>query len=457
MAKVSSMVSISKANQLRQQVNSEFNEYDQPQTEGKQGVVFFLSFDIVNSTEFKIRAPRNWQILFKEFFQSAIELTESTITNARVWKKAGDEVLFYFQILSRELLPGTISKISYIQDELRRLIKTHAGPMVLLDVKATFWCAFVGDNGPYNLLIQEGHGSLDFIGPDIDFGFRLSSEGAPGILVVDPKIVWILQRRAANLPLESNQIFRQTVLVSYKILKGVWNGRYVPIFWHHSNISSPRDILPYDEHKRNPIAFDLIENKQLSIDLNKIGHDLGVIGQWVEINDKFDENIEPIFEFHPEKKEAEVHIVAVCINENHQVLCAKRAINKTLHPGLWELGCSHFQFGSKNIYEILRDEYSKTFSVEILNLLGGADEPTPVSTFGFRESTTNNHWIPGIVFVAKARNTSPIHNPSKHSHVRWMTLEEISSIKVSDAIPGFHKRVKLAFCEFNKQEKSVKK
>jgi hypothetical protein len=77
MAKVSSMVSISKANQLRQQVNSEFNEYDQPQTEGKQGVVFFLSFDIVNSTEFKIRAPRNWQILFKEFFQSAIELTQT--------------------------------------------------------------------------------------------------------------------------------------------------------------------------------------------------------------------------------------------------------------------------------------------------------------------------------------------------------------------------------------------
>jgi hypothetical protein len=455
MAQVVRMVTTSFKTEMAEETASIAKEQEKDSLERKSlSTVFFLSYDIVNSTEFKIRSPDTWQNVVKNFYKLAISDTKRLIPGCSVWKKAGDEVLLYFQIHEPSGIINTIENIASTQALLRSRFKSETHTRGILDVKATLWSAQVGRSDAPNLILSETDGSLDFIGPEIDFGFRLTTCSAPGILVVDPKIVWILENQAENTSNSSQSILKHTRLISYETLKGVWNNRYIPIYWYHPIINSPTDILPFDEFKRNHLANSLLEGKTKSISLKKIGKDLGVIDSWDQLISTIGKG-ERIGQSPVESnKQAEIHLVAICINDEAKILCGKRLTSKQRFPGMWEFGCTQLYAGADTIFDIIASEYLTDFGVSIRNLIGETNAPTPIATFGFRENDQYGRWIPGIIFVASG--TGITHESSeKYSEMRWLSIDEIDRIEETASVSNFHKNAKLAIELFTREIQSA--
>lgn len=103
------------------------------------GTLCFLSFDLVNSTEFKVRKPNVWQNTVKKFYQFVSTAAQRDIKNCFLWKKAGDEVLLFFQPDDVKELSNSLIAINHIQSELRETLRTDTDSSGILDLKATVW------------------------------------------------------------------------------------------------------------------------------------------------------------------------------------------------------------------------------------------------------------------------------------------------------------------------------
>ncbi len=180
-----------------QTVNREHTNKDE------SGVFVFFSFDLVNSTLFKTLHQNNWFVFIKEFYDSIISIRkhEPTIT---LWKYVGDEVLFYKKILDKNeiynLLLKTREIIDYTERKLQEidLIEQESNKCktnldIKLYVKATLWIAKASKNvkGSKNIVIDTEKG-LDFIGEDIDLGFRISKYSFDSKIVLDAIITYML-------------------------------------------------------------------------------------------------------------------------------------------------------------------------------------------------------------------------------------------------------------------------
>lgn len=408
------------------------------------GVLFFLSFDLVNSTELKSRQPQEWPGVIQTFYNAIIHLVREKIDSSIEWKKAGDEVLFYFSLASLEALPKCLYQVSEILRTTRSNIKNLGVAQGIVDLKSTIWCAHVGkkqgDETSRNLFFPEENGKYDFIGPDIDFGFRISAKSAPGVLCVDPKIVWLLQE-ASSSP-EVDEVLSHVKIVGMEQLKGVWHGRYVPIAWYHPLIHDPEKIFPYDERCRNQLVEALVgEEANYDVGLvKKISQEQGVGDTWKAVLD----NLKPFelitSESVPPDRQAEMHMVAVCVDSSGKVLCAKRSDTKRNFAGKWELGCAQLRAGTRSVLELMRDEYKATLGIDIDELISDDGNPKPIGTYSFVDAMSHRS-IPGIIFVARASGV-PVTTPEKHSEARWLSADEVAGIDPEKAVDGFHKRVK---------------
>lgn len=402
--------------------------------------MFFLSFDLVNSTEFKVRNPDIWLRALENFYNEV--RTQCLELNFSEWKKAGDEVLFYFQTESTSVLISKISGILNILKTARNSIREG-----ILDIKSTLWSAVITDTDKPNMFFPDGD-RYDFVGPDIDFGFRISGKSAPGVLCIDPKIVWLLLSSDVDCSI-------YFFLVSYTELKGVWKSRRVPIIWCPCSYTSssekhwPRRILPYDEHFRNETARECI-NKQNWESNDDVGEILNTINeelksQWSDLKDNLTNKF-PVNNSRIELNRVELHVVLVCLF-NNKVLCAKRPDNKRIFGGLWELGCAHPRTGDVDLAEQARQDYLKTFNIDVDIVRDNDNFPIPVASYGFSDS---DRYVPGIVFVARSKTDQVMDKKSKYSETKYFTIDEIRSISKESAVPGFHNRIDAAFALINK-------
>src|SRR6476659_5161432 len=81
-----------------------------PQYERWSGVYFFLSLDLVNSTAYKANNA-DWKYRIRMFYDEAKDYwrNRSTSFSPRVWKYAGDEVLFYAKVESVRQLEDALA------------------------------------------------------------------------------------------------------------------------------------------------------------------------------------------------------------------------------------------------------------------------------------------------------------------------------------------------------------
>ena len=346
--------------------------------------------------------------------------------------------------------------IYFILQELIKNIQENEGKS-LLSVQATLWVALVSNddkekNQDINIAIpSDFQTGYDYIGPDIDFGFRIASKSAGGIICIDPKIVAMLVKSSEeNYTLEHWKKFK---LIDFVQLKGIWRDRFVPIIWYHPEIEAPEKIFPYDEKKRNELVKCLLEKKtktksKEALDIMKIFDDLGkskTIDKLVEDIGKFSPDIMGSM---PQNRIAEVHMVAILFNEEkNKTFCAKRSESKSVLPNLWEHGCCQLKRGEEFPEQIIKQQYKNDFGIDIVEFKKDDrlenKELYIVCSYSFKD--TYGNIIPGFIVTGIAKEFIPEDwNKDKHSQLKWMTIEEINKLDDSECVENFKQHIDIA-------------
>ena len=197
----------------------------------------FLSVDMVGSTEFKARftgqGAEGWLATFKAFFtnfplmvagQIGFEFLDDDHTpDIGVWKVMGDEVVFTVE-------PKTPEELTSILLALLRTMRMYEEKHfreLPLRLKGTAWLADVNGSN-IEIVIPElssGQGAhLDFIGPDIDLGFRIAKFARPATIVISLDVLEVILRAR-------NGGTTALYLAGREPLKGVLFGYPYPVVW----------------------------------------------------------------------------------------------------------------------------------------------------------------------------------------------------------------------------------
>lgn len=417
------------------------------------GLYQFFSFDLVNSTQFKASNPNLWPVVVTRFYELVKSELTTRLTSAIVWKYVGDEVLFYKRITARtdlhKLLPAAFDALNATIDLLH---KGHPETRELLSVKATAWIAVAEYIQPEdiqkvrltnrNIIIPTGPlpASLDrdFLGPDIDAGFRISKFSIRNRLIVSAHLAALLYRERG----ECDGIEKQLRIIGFESLKGVWDGRHYPIIWFEKDWSRIKETFIYDEHLVSEVVakvksahepgdeLELIS--KIFSDLNK-GHEIESLLQTLKAASPASEN--DLVEIHiPREKYSEVHCVAVCFSSEGKVLVAKRPNTKKRFPSAFEFGCGQLKLG-ESFGECLLRAYKDDFGVTLkIN-----DAPIPVHSFLITDSE-ERRTIPGIIFLAEIDNAEHVRahfSRGKHSEIAWIDPASFKQSAGAQYVPDF--------------------
>ena len=242
------------------------------------GVRCFVSIDLVGSTAYKIRKlNQDWITVIVDFLNRipvqsitaeslGIQSLRKYQTPLHLWRISGDETLFYTERLV------TSKQINYVFQVLYRAVQYLDKKYMLnhgLGVKATMWLAgfpyrnkefLVSSQAPYVRFINGPFDSiddyfrdtpfertderLDFLGPEVDVGFRLCALASPGRIVVSFD--------AANHIADSgyhDDAPVQFYHVGWQPLRGLYGEAPYPIFWLEAlkDGASPQPRTSFEE------------------------------------------------------------------------------------------------------------------------------------------------------------------------------------------------------------------
>lgn len=428
-----------------------------PQYERYSGLYFFLSLDLVNSTEYKAKNG-DWKHLIRMFYDQAADYWQNHQGSFQphVWKYAGDEVLFYGKVRSVSELEAAVEASYRALKTVCKTVQTwteHRSTTTLY-VKGTCWCAFAEYQKPSaesaareergharNIVFQSPLGrtyALDFLGPEIDAGFRISSGSIKHALVVSAELADLLRRRGQG------QRSKYLRIVDYRELKGVWEGRHYPIVWYRTDWS--QSALDEDYAYDDPFKYGILERAYQSTPdsadrLRSILDQVGV--NWLEelhlpiapedAQTEQDEDAEAMLASNM----LEVHAVAVCFDPEGRVLVARRPSTKEVLPGHWELGCAKLRPGDDFARAIKRD-YHADFHLDV-----DLEPFWPWGVVGTYSFQKRHRTIPGLICVAS------VHAPQalkavKHDEVRWETPNALSADVRAKGVPDLEERIQRA-------------
>ena len=259
----------------------QFEEVSVARDDSKENEIFlFVNFDICNFTKYK-REHASWFRLLRKF----INVCLNKVSNypLEFWKFNGDSITYKLKIQSvHEIcsyIKSTLYLLTKIQDEI------GVDEIKKVYVKAGIWiCEFPQQYSMYmnNTRIETAMLGREFVGENVDEGFRLCACSKADILVVDPKIVYlinlydevvkaddlkpkchvdkkvleIVQAKINNLALANpdklakfkttiDDVNKNLYFAEFQKCKGVWDDRDYPIFWYVEKIENKNFV--YDE------------------------------------------------------------------------------------------------------------------------------------------------------------------------------------------------------------------
>jgi len=250
-------------------------DLSEPEERGPRLYVF-VSFDLVDSTAYKNKEKEVWPFVFTQFYEVIKAEMKKKFPGIKVWKYIGDEILFFMLVEAAEylveIIPQTFRVIKSAREHLR-----SSFPKVpdLPYLKGALWCAPVmtveGEElRDLNLgaerniafdVVYENQASLkDFIGPDIDIGFRMSKYVTKEKLVVSAEIAYLLLKSG-----EASEIMDKLNIVSYENMKGIWDGRYYPIIWYFDDWARIKESFEYDDRFKSKLIDQVYLNQSGAI------------------------------------------------------------------------------------------------------------------------------------------------------------------------------------------------
>ena len=229
-----------------------------------------MSLDIAGSTAFKSQAlgegdSPEWLEAFETFFRevplimmgqiAAVFATEDEVPNTSVWKVIGDEIVLMAHPTNpkeAELLLVAFYRtvINYDQKIFERWP---------LRVKGCCWAAQISRrNRAIEIPEMLGGDSeeiyVDYLGPDVDTGFRIAACGGRGQVIVSSNLVDLVCEEDRGSGIQFHYVGR-------KVLKGVYGGRPYPLF-----LMSMPDLMPITwewEANEDPGLVELRRNQPM--------------------------------------------------------------------------------------------------------------------------------------------------------------------------------------------------
>jgi hypothetical protein len=198
-----------------------------------------MSVDLAGSTAYKAQAQFDaegpeWLEAFEAFFREVPLIMmgqiagafalEDEVPHSGVWKVIGDEIIFMAHPSTpREALLLTIAFYRTVVNYDRKIFERWP-----LRIKGCCWAAQVSGRNreieiPEMLGTDGNQTYVDYLGPDVDTGFRLASCGGRGQVIISSNLVHLL----ASLDEPEEVRFHY---VGRKVLKGVYSGRPYPLF-----------------------------------------------------------------------------------------------------------------------------------------------------------------------------------------------------------------------------------
>lgn len=420
------------------------------------GIYMFFSFDLVNSTLFKSRFGSKWIDVISSFYDIAMESMERYIDgnednkeHIKVWKYIGDQVLFYKKIHSRQELFKNILNTYYAQNDIYSKLCTLCESVKSnINLKACVFIAECANKGKRNVIyiknidrknyVDEKYGrqntEMDFLGPDIDAGFRIAEYTEKKKIVVSAKLTCLIYELMNNC----DELFRDEEkkmikscfkIVSYEQLKGIWDNRFYPIIWYHHEWENFNKMFEYDEYFSSKIVCNLVHKKN---NFNKTMYELDILPKIYNELNKHDE-ISGIIEYlkleeekkyrdeEPEKKyiNSEVHCVAICFYKD-EILLLKRSKKREYLSETWEFGGGQIN-SNESWKHCLERVYDKDFNLKLII----QENPIPIATYSVEKS--DGITIPGIIFIANVESKEVEIKKEKYEDHIWIKIEEFKS------------------------------
>ncbi|MGG1685566.1 hypothetical protein [Pseudalkalibacillus sp. NRS-1564] len=461
---------------LKEQIKAKFQEKNFKKVTNEEyfnGLYLFYSFDLVNSTAYKAKNLIVWPTVFKQFYDATLKEAQTFHPNVKVWKYVGDEILLYKKIGDlKELVNAPSNTFNAIETITTRLHNFEESTKGVLFLKATLWIADIKWGGNLNEGIdarnivfpvnpeypyRSGNDStrIDFLGPDIDMGFRITNHTEKSKLLISAELAYLLYCNRGKVETTSTPKYRvedNLRIVGFEKLKGIWNGRRYPIVWYHNNWNT--NSFDYEEIYESEKVKKLKNDEFTRIDLiSKVFSDVNrseIVKEYIEsieenqIREHSKDSIEAAFDDIPREKLAEVHAAAICFTRDKRLMIAKRSSHKSKLKGLWEFGCGQLKL-DQTIKDCIKVNYKNDFAAEIDFI---KEDPIPVTTYVVKAERERK--IPGILFLGIVENPEYVLNhfsKIRHSEVRFVSMEYLDEIGNDECVPDFKQSARLAFEE----------
>lgn len=215
-------------------------------------VILFLSVDIIGSTEYKNKnsSQLQWLRFFTDFYKQFpiyflknIELisSEFKIQKPTIWKSLGDELIFEVEIKNHkeaQILVAAFSKSVFSYDIIKEMT-----------LKGSAWIAgFPVINAE---AFSDGITSpqaKDYIGPQIDIGFRLSKFASNLKFIISVELLVLLTKTTSTL--------FNFYLDSPETLKGVLGNKPYPIIWIKNENSKEQVLNKLLRRFESPVDYN---------------------------------------------------------------------------------------------------------------------------------------------------------------------------------------------------------
>ncbi|XDD49665.1 hypothetical protein AB3N59_14875 [Leptospira sp. WS92.C1] len=191
-------------------------------------VLLFLSVDIVGSTEYKNKSEtqNNWLRFFTTFYKDFPitfykkfeEINNPNLQKPEIWKSLGDELIFRVEITDHISAKDTVRAFSQALFSYSLSIRTTS-----LALKGSAWIAGFPVINAEIYSDEEGKQVVDYIGPQMDIGFRISKFASEYKFIISIELLLLLSATTDS--------YFKFFLEEPQILKGVLKNRPYPIIW----------------------------------------------------------------------------------------------------------------------------------------------------------------------------------------------------------------------------------
>ncbi|WP_455025786.1 hypothetical protein [Oribacterium sinus] len=483
------------------------NLHGDNQEQGQPVMCLFFSFDIVNSTSYKITTPY-WPIVMESLLGDIKKEVEkrTSLGSSLLWRVIGDEMIFCMEVHKAEQLNASIQAIFSITQKMSLRLRNGSfferiesqelkeGDIQQLSfqsplsVKTTAWLAAINTRREKSydcikinyLNSTTGHSILDFLGSDVDAGFRLKQYTQERRVAISFELAYLLWGSHKNEEKNLN-------IIDYVRLKGVWNDAPYPIIWYHNSATMKSvykqlsmdirsvkfsESFRYDEFDQNSLLSNyFLREKQTVIDKfttslsdgmfevdiafhkiildknlkDKIGYFNSIITSKMRLTDSIEEPLE-------------LHCAVVCCDvKAKKVMIVRRGSDKNSGKGRWEFGCAKAK-SSVSLVKTIKEYYKQIYAVNIELVLDENRKEQQPKPFAIYEVTKADNKIKkGIIFAAKVKNKEVYRANTIHDQVKWISSVEVDNRDYEDSIMDFQETLKAIFKEATIWEKEDEK